>query len=231
MGIDTVCCDCQILDWLTHIHFSTRRTASVCSGASLLASAKLLDGKQATSHWHRLKEFKEKYPKVDWKDDAIFVRSDKIWTSAGITSGIDMALAMIEEDLGFAMAKAIARQLVVYLRRPGGQSQFSTLLDLSSEDERFNRLNEWIKENLSKPLTLSILAQKMNMSERSFYRHYSRITGYSPAKAIALIRVEDARHYLESKKTMKQIVVLCSFGSEETFRRVFHKHLGISPSA
>ncbi|MHC5306028.1 GlxA family transcriptional regulator [Bartonella sp. LJL80] len=230
-GINAVCENQPVLDWISSLHQLTRRTASVCSGASALAKLGLLDGKKATTHWNRIAQFREDYPDVQWQQNAIYVREGKIWTSAGITSGIDMALAMVEEDLGFSIAKAVAQHLVVFLRRPGGQSQFSTMLDLFCADERFNRLNQWIIENLAKPLTVGILAEKAGMSERNFTRRYREAIGQAPAKAIERLRLEAARRFLEQGGTIKQIVRQCGFGSEETLRRVFHRHMGISPQA
>ena len=228
-GINRFAGNTEFLEWIDMMNRSTRRTASVCSGSLALAKLGLLDGKKAATHWSRIDEFRKDYPSVLWTNEAIFIRNDKIWTSAGITSGIDMALAMVEEDLGFDLAKSVARELVVYLRRPGGQSQFSELLDLYCEDERFNALNQWIMENLSRPLSVAMLAEKCGMSERNFSRLYTRDTGSSPGKAIELLRLEAARQYLEQNWSIKKIVRQCGFGSEETLRRVFQRHLHVSP--
>lgn len=230
-GINQFATKHTVLQWIAKVNEITRRTASVCSGSLALAKLGLLDGKTATTHWRRINEFQKAYPQVLWTNDAIFIRNGKIWTSAGITSGIDMALAMIEKDLGFAMAKSVAQQLVVYLRRPGGQSQFSEVMNLFCEDERFNTLNKWIMENLSKHLSVAELATKCAMSERNFFRLYSRATGTTPSKAVELLRLEVARHYLEQNYSMKKVARQCGFGSEETLRRIFQRHLGISPQA
>lgn len=230
-GISQLATKQTVLQWIAKVHKVTRRTASVCSGSFVLAKLGFLDGKKATTHWRRINEFQKAYPQVLWTNDAIFIRNGKIWTSAGITSGIDMALAMVEEDLGFAMAKSVAQQLVVYLRRPGGQSQFSEVMNLFCDDERFNALNKWMIENLSKCLSVAELAQKCAMSERNFSRLYSRATGTTPSKAVELLRLEAARHYLEQNCSMKKVARQCGFGSEETLRRIFQRHLGISPQA
>ena len=228
-GINRFAGNTEFLEWIDMMNRSTRRTASVCSGSLALAKLGLLDGKKAATHWSRIDEFRKDYPSVLWTNEAIFIRNDKIWTSAGITSGIDMALAMVEEDLGFDLAKSVARELVVYLRRPGGQSQFSELLDLYCEDERFNALNQWIMKNLSRPLSVAKLAEKCGMSERNFSRLYTRDMGSSPAKAIELFRLEAARQYLEQNWSIKKTARQCGFGSEETLRRVFQRHLHVSP--
>lgn len=230
-GITQLVDNKAVLEWIKNVHLSTRRTASVCSGALALAKIGLLDGKKATTHWRRIAEFQQACPQVSWTNDAIFIRNGKIWTSAGITSGIDMALAMVEQDLGFAMAKSVAQQLVVYLRRPGGQSQFSQMMNLFCEDERFNTLNKWIMENLAKSLSIADFAKHCAMSERNFSRLYKRKTGISPSKAVELMRFEAARHYLEQNWPMKKVILHCGFGSEETLRRIFQRHLGISPQA
>ena len=228
-GINRFAANKAMLQWIDMMNRKTRRTASVCSGSLALAKLGLLDGKKATTHWSRIDEFRKDYPDVLWTNEAIFIRNGKIWTSAGITSGIDMALAMVEEDLGFDLAKSVARQLVVYLRRPGGQSQFSELLDFYCEDERFNLLNQWIMKNLSRPLSVAMLAEKCGMSERNFSRLYTRDTGSSPAKAIELFRLEAARQYLEQNWSIKKTARQCGFGSEETLRRVFQRHFHVSP--
>ena len=230
-GIDAVCASDNVLSWVSNVYQRTRRIGSVCSGALLLATLGLLDGKKATTHWRRIAEVKQRFPDVCWQNDAIFAKAGNIWTSAGITAGIDMALAMVEEDLGFAIAKSVAQQLVVYLRRPGGQSQFSEMLDLFCSDDRFNILNQWIIENLSKPISVSMLADRCAMSERNFSRLYTRATGRTPAKAIELLRLEAARHYIEQNLPMKTIVQKSGFGSEETLRKVFQRHLAVSPQA
>lgn len=230
-GINQLATKQTVLQWIAEVHKIARRIASVCSGSLALAKLGLLDGKKATTHWRRINEFQKAYPQVLWTNDAIFIRNGKIWTSAGITSGIDMALAMIEKDLGFTLAKSVAQQLVVYLRRPGGQSQFSEVMNLFCEDERFNTLNKWIMENLSKHLSVAELATKCAMSERNFSRLYSRATGTTPSKAVEFLRLEAAKQYLEQNWSMKKVARQCGFGSEETLRRIFQRHLGIPPQA
>jgi transcriptional regulator GlxA family with amidase domain len=206
-----------------------RRIASVCSGAFLLAEAGLLDGRRAVTHWHRCDEFAGRYPRVRLERDPIFLRDGSLWTSAGVTAGIDLALAMVEEDHGHALALAIARELVVYLKRPGGQSQFSAPLKLQACDDRFADLHAWISTNLARPLTLDRLADHAGMSLRSFARHYRQRTGRTPAATVEILRLEKAQELLETGTSVESAARKCGFGSPETMRRVFQRRLGIGP--
>jgi transcriptional regulator GlxA family with amidase domain len=162
--------------------------------------------------------------------DPIFVRDGRIWTSAGVTAGIDLALALVEEDLGRSIALAVARFMVVFLKRPGGQAQFSAALALQAADDRFGALHEWINDHLCADLSLSVLAGRAGMSERSFSRHYAAATGQTPARAVERLRVEAARRFLsESRTPVKRIAQRCGFGSEETMRRGFLRLLAVTP--
>ena len=228
-GVNEAMCDSDLLDWICARSAVAKRTASVCSGAFLLAEAGLLDGRRAVTHWARCSEFSKRYPNVKLDPDPIYVRDESVWTSAGITAGIDLTLAVVEEDLGRSMAAAVARQLVVYLRRPGGQAQFSTVLALQENTGRFDRLHAWILENLRKDLSLASLAEQSNMSVRSFARHYRLATGLTPARAIEKLRVEAARQMLESAAPVSRVSRLCGFGSDETMRRAFLRNTGITP--
>ncbi|WP_170149802.1 GlxA family transcriptional regulator [Rhodoplanes roseus] len=186
-------CDGPLPAWILARAGRARRTASVCSGAFLLATAGLLDGRRAVTHWHRCAEFAQKFPKVRLEPDPIFVRDGAIWTSAGITAGIDLALALVEEDLGPEPALAAARHLVVFLKRPGGQSQFSTALALQQRgDRQFEALHAWMSGRLDGDLSVAALADAAGMSERSFVRHYRAATGETPARAVERLRVEAA---------------------------------------
>ncbi|WP_296524220.1 GlxA family transcriptional regulator [Rhodoplanes sp.] len=223
-------CEGALPDWILARAGSARRIASVCSGAFLLATAGLLDGRRAVTHWNRCAEFAESFPQVRLEPDPIFIQDGPIWTSAGITAGIDLALALVEADLGPEVALAAARQLVVFLKRPGGQSQFSTALALQHRgDGRFAELHAWISDHLTADLSVVALAAAAAMSERSFVRHYHAVTGETPARAVERIRVEAARRLLETGLAVKQAAHRCGFGSEETMRRAFLRNLGASP--
>jgi len=204
---------------------------SVCSGAFLLAETGLLDGRRAVTHWGRCAEFSHRFPKVRLEHNPIYVSDGKFWTSAGVTAGIDLTLALVEADLGHAAALAAARQLVVFLKRPGGQSQFSVALTLKTGDERFERLHAFMLENLDQDLSVPALADAAGMSERSLLRHYRSATGATPARAVELLRIEAARRMLEDGAAVKRVARGCGFGSEETLRRAFLRHVGVSAQA
>ncbi|WP_410823351.1 GlxA family transcriptional regulator [Methylobacterium oryzisoli] len=230
-GVDAASEDPALLAWIRARAAGAPRVASVCSGAFLLAAAGLLDGRRAVTHWQRCAQFARRFPAVRLDPEPIFVRDGAIWTSAGVTAGIDLALAMVEEDLGRPAALAVARQLVVFLKRPGGQAQFSALLALQSGDGRFDRLHAWIGENLRADLSLTVLAERAAMSGRSFSRRYRQATGRTPARAVEEIRVEGARRLLEQGMPVTAAATRCGFGSEETLRRAFLRLVGTSPSA
>jgi transcriptional regulator GlxA family with amidase domain len=219
-----------LVDWVRRRATEARRVASVCTGAWLLAAAGILDGRRAVTHWMYTRELAQRFPTVRVEPDPIFVRDGPVWTSAGVTAGIDLALALVEEDLGRAVALAVARYLVVFLKRPGGQAQFSAALALQAAEDRFGALHAWISEHLADDLSLSVLADQAGMSERSFSRHYAEATGQTPARAIERLRVEAARRLLsETRLPLKRITQRCGFGSEETMRRSFLRLLSVSP--
>ena len=230
-GVNAACEDAALVDWVIRRSANARRTASVCSGAFLLAAAGLLDGRKAVTHWDRCDEFARRFPAVKLDPDPIFIRDGDVWTSAGVTAGIDLALSFVEADLGRRMALAVARELVVFLKRPGGQAQFSATLKLQQGDERFERLHGWIADNLRSDLSLATLAAQANMSSRSFSRHYRQATGRTPARAIEEIRTEAARRLLEQGLSVSQVSRRCGFGSEETMRRGFLRIVGTGPRA
>src|SRR5580658_984152 len=220
-----------LVDWVRHRATEARRVASVCTGAFLLAAAGLLDGRRAATHWKYCAKLAQRFPAVRVEPDPIFVRDGSVWTSAGVTAGIDLALALVEEDLGRTAALAVARYLVVFLKRPGGQAQFSEALSMQSAEDEFGALHEWINRHLSDDLSLAMLADRAGMSERSFSRHYAAATGVTPARAIERLRVEAARRLLsESRQPVKRISQRCGFGSEETMRRSFLRVLSATPN-
>ncbi len=209
-----------------------RRTASVCSGAFILAAAGLLDGKRATTHWSRTDDFVRRFPQVRLEPDRIFVKDGSVWTSAGITAGVDLSLAMIAEDLGETVARRTAQQLVVYRRRPGGQSQFSALLELERPEARFASLIGWARERLGEPLNVERLADKAAMSPRHFARAFAAETGVTPAKAVERLRVEAARERIESgAEPIDRVAEAAGFGDAERMRRAFIRAFGQPPQA
>ena len=209
-----------------------RRVASVCTGAYVLAAAGLLDGRRATTHWRNAAAFAARFPNVKVDADRIWIRDGEIWTSAGITAGIDLALAMIADDLGEEIALRTARQLVVYHRRPGGQSQFSAMLQLDSATPRFAVLLEWAREHLGEPLTVEQLAERVGMSPRNFSRAFAKATGVTPAKAVERLRLEAAREGVESStRDLDGIARSTGFGDPERMRRAFIRAFGQPPQA
>jgi len=211
---------------------NARRVASVCSGAFILAAAGLLDGRRATTHWSRTQDFARRFPRVRLDPDRIYVKDGKVWTSAGITAGIDLALALIAEDLGETIARRTAQQLVVYHRRPGGQSQFSALLELDRPDARFAALISWARERLAEPLSVERLASQAAMSPRNFARAFAAEAGVTPAKAIERLRVEAARDRVEAGgEPIDQVAAAAGFGDAERMRRAFIRAFGQPPQA
>jgi transcriptional regulator GlxA family with amidase domain len=221
-----------LLDFVRGAAARARRTSSVCSGAFVLAAAGLLDGRRATTHWSRSDDFARRFAKVRLEPDRIFVKDGPIWTSAGITAGIDLALAMIAEDLGEDIAKRTAQQLVVYRRRPGGQSQFSALLEIERPEARFSALLGWARERLTDPLTVDQLAERAAMSSRHFARAFTAETGVTPAKAVERLRVEAARARVESSSDpIDRVAETVGFKDPERMRRAFLRAFGQPPQA
>jgi len=208
------------------------RIASVCSGAYMLAEAGLLDGRRATTHWRRTRHFLACYPKVRLEPDRIFVRDGNIWSSAGITAGIDLALAMVAEDFGEEIAQETARQLVLYHRRSGGQSQFSSLLELKAQSGRFGPLLTWAREHLDAPLTVEDLAEQAGMSSRHFARAFIAETGITPSKAVERLRIEVARQRVQSSgEAIERVAQLTGFRDPERMRRAFIRTFGQPPQS
>jgi transcriptional regulator GlxA family with amidase domain len=229
-GVSVASVDAVLVDWVRKRTQQARRTASICTGAFLLGAAGVLDGRRAVTHWRFCAEFARRFPAVQLEPDPIFVRDDSIWTSAGVTAGIDLALALVEEDLGRTLALAVARYLVVFLKRPGGQAQFSEVLALQAAEDEFGALHDWIGKHLGENLSLATLANQAGMSERSFSRRYAESTGLTPARAIERLRVEGARRLLlDTRLPVKRISQRCGFGSEETMRRSFLRVLSATP--
>ncbi|MGQ0686470.1 GlxA family transcriptional regulator [Bradyrhizobium sp.] len=208
------------------------RIASVCSGAYILAEAGLLDGKRATTHWQRTQHFLKAYPQVKLEPDQIYVRDGDVWTSAGITAGIDLSLAMIAEDHGEEIARQTARQLVLYHRRSGGQSQFSSLLELKAPTGRFAPLLAWARENLDAPLTVEDMAERAGMSARHFSRAFIAETGTTPSKAVEKLRIEAAKARVQSSsEAIERVAEVTGFRDPERMRRAFIRAFGQPPQS
>jgi transcriptional regulator GlxA family with amidase domain len=217
--------------WLRTISRRARRVGSVCTGAMLLARAGLLDGRRATTHWNWCQTLIKRAPRASIDPDPIFVRDENVYTSAGVTAGMDLALALVEEDHGSRLVLQVARNLVLYLRRPGGQSQFSAALSLQLTDRKpLRELEAWVLDNLNKELTVPVLAQRVAMSPRNFARVFTREMKTTPAKFVERLRVEAARRRLEeSQNSMETIATECGFGNVNAMRTVFQRALKIPP--
>lgn len=225
--------DRDLLDWILKKRACVRRIGSTCMGTFVLGAAGLTKGRRVTTHWRWANSLKKRFPDVDVHSDAIYVNDREIWSSAGVSAGIDMALAMVEEDLGHGEALEIARGLVVPLKRSGGQSQFSAALEMQTADRegRLDHLHAWIMDNLESDLSVERLAQVYGRSTRTFLRHYKAATGMTPAKAVEGVRVEAARALLEQGSNHISVVARrCGFDHIETMRRSFVRCLGVSPS-
>ncbi len=208
------------------------RVASVCSGAYILAEAGVLDGRRATTHWQRTRHFVSAYPKIKLEADRIFVRDGNIWSSAGISAGIDLALALVAEDFGEEIAQKTARQLVLYHRRSGGQSQFSSLLELKAPGGRFGALLSWAREHLDAPLTVDDLAEQAGMSSRHFTRAFIAETGSTPSKAVERLRIEVARQQVQSSsEAIERVAQSTGFRDPERMRRAFIRAFGQPPQS
>ena len=229
-GVAEAARDAALLRWLRARARVARRTGSVCSGAFVLGAAGLLDGRRVATHWQRCGELASRFPRARVEPDPIFVRDGALWTSAGVTAGIDMALAMVEADLGHEASMAVARDLVVFLKRPGSQSQFSAALATQHDNADFASLHAWIAGHLTVDLSVAALADRAGMSERSFVRRFRAATGQTPARAVERLRVEAARQLLATtRQPIKRIAQRCGFGSEETLRRCLLRQAGTTP--
>lgn len=219
-----------LLTWLNTQAQTARRIASVCTGAFVLAEGGFLDGRRATTHWEATRHFTERYPRVRLEPDRIFVRDGPFWSSAGISAGIDLALALIEEDLGDEVARRIAQQLVVHQRRPSGQLPLSGSFDAGGTSERFVRLLGWIREHLADDLNIEALAAEAAISPRHFARLFRAETGLTPAKAVEQLRLRAARLEVEtSRRPIEEVARATGFGDDERMRRAFMRAFGAPP--
>ncbi|HEY7951423.1 MAG TPA: GlxA family transcriptional regulator [Solirubrobacteraceae bacterium] len=224
--------DLALIDWLRHASAAARRTASVCTGAFLLAQAGLLNGRRATTHWASAQELAKRYPAVEVDPDPIFLRDGDIWTSAGVTAGMDLALALVEEDLDRELALTLARHLVLFLRRPGNQSQFSaTLAAQEPQREPLREAQRYAVENPAADLSVEAMAERAHLSPRHFARSFRAEVGVTPARYIEHVRLEAARRRLEdTSDSVGAIADSCGFGTPETMRRAFLRALGVGPA-
>jgi transcriptional regulator GlxA family with amidase domain len=231
IGWEAAAKDRVLLDWLRTQAGRVQRLGSICNGAMLLAAAGLLDGRPATTHWAYLDRLATLAPKARIDRNALYVRAGNIYTSAGVTAGMDLALALVEQDHGKAVALAVAQELVLFLKRPGGQSQFSRHLQAQRRDDLFGELELWMLEHPGEDLSVAKLARRMNMSARHFARLFAARLGASPAAYVRRLRVEQARRRIEEGALrLKQVARDCGFGDEQALRRSFQAVVGITPA-
>lgn len=224
--------DAELIAWVQDAASRSRRVASVCTGAFILARAGLLDGRRATTHWDSCALLARRHPAVTVEPDPIFVRDGDVYTSAGVTAGMDLALALVEEDMGADVAMEVARRLVLFARRPGGQAQFS--VQLAAQAARpgpLRDLQAWIAEHPAADLSVPALARRVHMSPRTLARAFAREVGMTPGAYVEALRVEQARSRLESgPASLASVARACGFGTTETMRRAFHRRLGVAPA-
>ena len=232
-GVPDALAEGSVVSWIKKAAPRSRRVASVCNGAFFLARAGLLDGRRATTNWGGCELLQRSHPEVDVEPDAIFVKDGDVYSSAGVTAGMDLSLALVEEDLGRKTALEVARWLVLFLKRPGGQSQFSAQLSAQiAEREPLRDVQAWIAENLDGDLSVPALAERACMSARNFARAFRREVGVTPAIYVEGTRVEAARVALDgSREPIESVARRCGFGTVETMRRAFHRRLGVGPSS
>ncbi|MHB1537874.1 MAG: GlxA family transcriptional regulator [Solirubrobacteraceae bacterium] len=231
LGVRAALDDGRLIGWLRVAAARSRRVASVCTGAFLLAEAGLLDGRRACTHWAACAALAERYPKVEVEADPIYISDGGVWTSAGISAGIDLALALVEDDLGTDVALEVARMLVLFLHRPGGQAQFSSSLAVqTARSEPLRELQAWIADHLAADLSVTALAGRVFMSQRHFARVFAEQIGVTPARYVQSLRVERAKLLLQSgDRTPGEIAAACGFGTVETMRRAFVRATRVNP--
>jgi transcriptional regulator GlxA family with amidase domain len=232
-GVDAACLDAELVTWVAAVARRSRRVATVCSGAQLAARAGLLDGRRVTTHWGRGRQLAEQFPSVEVDVDPIYLRDGKYWSSAGVTAGIDLALALVEDDLGTRVAQTVARWMVMFLHRPGGQTQFATPVWVPrAERSAVRAVQQLIESSPAGDHRVPVLAASAAMSTRHFARVFHDEVGETPARFVERVRLQAARHELEQTgDTLDVVAARCGFGSAETMRRVFQRHLGVAPDA
>jgi len=230
--IDKLTKDPVFMDYIRQRSGQVKRVISVCKGAFILAAAGLLDGKKATTHWMVADELARLYPQVKVRSDAIFIREENLYTSAGVTAGIDLALAVVEEDHGVSIAVDVSRSLVLYFRRPGSQSQFSAPLKAQeAAGKRFSNLHNWLVRNLNRKICVEEMAEYSAMSPRNFARVFKTKTGMTPNKYLEILRLDRAREIMTAgNASLDRIAEDSGFGREERLRRAFLRRFGVTPS-
>lgn len=233
IGTAAACQDAELLDWLRRAAPQAQRFGSVCTGAMVLAAAGLLDGQRATTHWSACEALARLAPTCVVEPDAIFVESGRLFTSAGVTAGIDLALELVERDLGKTVALGVAQELVVYRKRPGGQSQFSRFIEAERRGDRFGALQLFILDHLGEPLPLERLAAEAAMSPRHLARRFKQELGLTPGAWVRRARLEEARRRLEGggAASLKEVARGCGFADEQNLRRSFRRQIGVAPTA
>lgn len=223
--------DRQLVTWLKQRSQNLPRLASICNGALLLAECGILNQRSATTHWRDVAELRQRYPGVRVVDDAIYVHDGHIWTSAGITAGMDLALALVAEDHGQALALKVAKRMVLFMKRSGGQKQFSQFLNQQIHSDRFADLIDWLERHYQNKITIAMMASRVNMSERNFSRRFREEYGLPPSRFLDNLRIEAAKGLLEnSTQSLNQIARCVGFGNEETMRRTFARQLKVKPA-
>lgn len=231
IGWAAVADDADVRAWLRRMAERVQRLGSICTGSLVLAAAGLLDGRRATTHWAYCERLARMAPGCHVEPDSIFVQDAALFTSAGVTTGMDMALEMVEQDHGKAVAVAVAQELVIYRKRPGGQAQFSRFLEAERREDRMGELQLWILDRLDEDLPLERLAAAAAMSPRHFSRRFKAELGVTPAAYVARVRLEEARRRLESgAHSLKDVARTCGFADEQNLRRAFRRHVGVAPS-
>lgn len=231
-GAEAAAADEKLRTWITRASGRVRRLGSVCTGAFVLAASGALAGRRAATHWAYCDRLQSAYPEIEVEHDAIFVEDGGVWSSAGVTSGMDLALAMVEQDWGRDLALLVARRLVIFVKRPGGQSQFSAPLRSQAVEGPLAPLLQWIVDNPTADLRAEALAERAHMSLRTFFRAFSEATGATPADWVEMTRLERARRLLEQTEAdIKRVAVQSGFLNDERMRRVFVRRVGVSPAA
>jgi transcriptional regulator GlxA family with amidase domain len=231
-GVAQAVGDDRLIAWIRSAARRSRRVTSVCSGSFLLAQAGILDGRRATTHWSACVQLARSFPAVTVDPDPIFIRDGNVWTSAGVTAGMDLALALVEDDLGADLAREIARHLVLFVQRSGGQAQFSAQLAAQRPDRQtLAELESWVADHLGDDLSVPVLAARACMSVRNFSRRFAQELGVTPASYVEAVRVDAAKRLLETtRRGLQDIAEVCGFGTVETMHRSFKRTVRVTPS-